>query len=175
MSNPITQLLQWLKSQDNDIQGDIAFLMSAEVPGFDFYGVRWDSGEGINQFYAKIEEHSGTDIGNIGFVVVFRAIFDFTIFNTRGTVESWSDSQKMFESALESKDADQPPSMKETARKMLDAMPARREKWIEICKQWQELKSSALSDAALEAWERDNFLVRSKDITKPVVVRGHAI
>ena len=175
MPNPVTHLLQWLKSHDNDIQGELAFLISAEHPSFDFHAVRWESDDGIKQFYEKIEGHSGGEIGDIGFVLAFRAIFDFMISNKRGTVEGWSEPQKMFESVLESTDPDQPSGMKDTALKMLDALPARREKWIAICKQWQNLKNSALSDAALEAWERDNFLARGKDTVPPVIVRGTVI
>jgi hypothetical protein len=74
------------------------------------------------------------------------------------------------QSVLESNDPDQTPRMKETAKKMLNELPARRENWFAICKSWQELKDSVLSDEAIEVWEDSSFLARGKDVVKPIVI-----
>lgn len=170
MLNPVTELLEWIKKQDHEIQAEIAFLMSAEHPSFDFYGLPLETENQIQTFCSKIEEFSGSEVGNGGFVVAFRAIFDFTIVRRRGTIDGWRQPEAAMQAILESNDPGQPPRIKETAQKMLNELPARREKWIAICNSWKELKDSVLSDEAIEAWENDNVLARGKDFVKPIVV-----
>lgn len=35
MTNPVTELIEWLKKQERDVQVDIAFLMFGVNPSFD--------------------------------------------------------------------------------------------------------------------------------------------
>ena len=160
MSNPVAALIEWLKKQDSDIQTDIAFIMSGINPSFDLYSLPIDTEEMHEYFYARIDEFSGTEIQNAGFIVAFRAIFDFAFAKKRGTKKGWDEPKKLFESIIESNDPDQPSGMKDTARASLKSLPEKRDKWIEVCREWEVLKKSALSDQAIDAWESSNMISR---------------
>jgi hypothetical protein len=66
------------------------------------------------------------------------------------TIEDWDRAIKFCELELRSNDA----QIKKVAKERLYKLPARRDKWMATCQQWQELKNSALSDEAIHAWER---------------------
>lgn len=151
---PVTELVKWLKKQDEDVQREIAFLMSSSLPGFDNNDCDCD------RFHSRIEEISGANPQDVGFVVAFRAIFNFVIVNKRSTDQGWDMTRRLFKSVLEDTDPNQPLGMKASTQRMLDELPARIEKWISICGDWQKLEKSALSDNAIEAWEIENLPFR---------------
>lgn len=160
MSNPIVELVEWLKSQEDDIQVDIAFLMSGFNPAFGISNLSLEASEILEYFYARILEFSGSDIQNTGFIVAFKANFNFLFLKQRGTDEGWEKPKRLFQSVLDSKDPNLPAGMKETASKSLMELPARQEKWKAVCRSWQELISGALSDQAIERWDTENLLSR---------------
>jgi len=172
MSNPVVALIDWLKSQDDDVQIDIAFLMSGTNPAFDAGVSTGDVDKMTGKFYSRIEEFSGTDVRSIGFLVAFKAIFDYLFLKKRGTDEGWEGPRNFFQSILDSTDSDMPSGMKEKAEKSLAELPDRREKWKSICRSWQELKVDALSEESIEQWERTNFLARAEEMHKPINLRA---
>ena len=161
MTNPVMTLIEWLKEEEVDIQGDVAFLMSGFHPSFDFTSLPSESEELLAKFYSKIESFSGTGIENAGFLITFRAAFDYLFVKGRGTKEGWDKAKERLEFILNSNAEDKPATVNATAKKALEELPGKMEKWFKICKQWQELKNTSLSDEAIEAWENENMLTRS--------------
>ena len=165
MINPVTELLRWVKGQDKDVQIDIAFLMSGFHPSFnhnDYLGLEPD--ELMQKFYERIADFQGTQYRNSGFIIAFRAIFDFTIASKRGTADGWMPKQHLMQSVLDSTDPNTQSSLKENAKKILRELPARRDQWIAVCNGWQALKDSSLSDRVIEEWENNNFLCSTKHV-----------
>ncbi|MDO9209027.1 MAG: hypothetical protein Q7T91_12330 [Sulfuricurvum sp.] len=146
MTNPITELLSWFDKQDNDIKQDIAHLIAYQHPSFDIYNMPLgDLDQFVEDFRSRIQEFSESKNG-LGFIISFRALFDFIFANKRGTIEGWNEVRRLFESMLTE------PNMIELAQKQLADIPAKQEKWFSICNQWSKLKSSALSDEVIDSW-----------------------
>jgi hypothetical protein len=151
MGSPAVDLTTWLKSLPQDIQEDIAALMSSAHPGLKFeLAVIIDRDKLLNSFYEVIEAQQKRNFASAGFLIAFRAIFDF-LFAQRGTPNGWDLPEASFRDMLASDDPDHE-ILKANAQRMLDELPARRESWKQVCKQWTELKETSLSDTDLELW-----------------------
>lgn len=161
MSNPVIDLAEWIESQEDEIQADIAFIVAALHPSFDFFGMERDSSKRSELFCDRIREFSGTDIGNPGFLVSFRAIFYYAIVRKRGTAEAWEQPREFLRGALESDDPNKSEGINETTKALLSSLPERRDKWIKVCKAWENFKNSCLSDDVIERWEEKNMVNRA--------------
>ena len=160
MINPIFEVIEWLKKQDDDVQIDIAFIMSGVHPCFGIQNLPEATEKYPKYFYSHMENYSGTDIQNTGFILSIRAIFDFVFAKKRRTVEGWSEAKTIFESVIKNSDPDRPPSVNEHAQQMIDEITALCEKWLAICQEWNELKNTVLSDKSIEDWDSENMLER---------------
>jgi hypothetical protein len=94
-TNPVAKLLEYLKKQDGEIQVDIIFLMSMIHPSLDHPILPFDL-QFTKQFYSQIENYSGNELWNIGFLLAFRAIFDFIVVRGRGTIGDSGEIGRLF-------------------------------------------------------------------------------
>jgi hypothetical protein len=165
VENPVHDLITWLKSQERDVQSDVAFLMSGMNPAFDFNNTLTDIDKMSEHFYSQIESFSGSEAQNVGFLISFIAVFDF-LFKSRGTPEGWETPKEMFQSVLENSDTSD--SMKKITNDLLSKLPVKMEQWAEICKQWQELKDTKLSESVIEKWNNSNMLTWRSSLKTPI-------
>jgi hypothetical protein len=162
MLNPVTTLLAWFNKLDHDIQGEIAFLMASQHPSFDFQSLPSDPNELIDYFKKRIEAFSGYEIGNVGFLLSFIAIFDYMIVTKRGNDRGWHESEMVMRSVLANVDPNQPSKMKETAKRWLEELPRRQAQWFDVCESWRVIKDGAISIPVIEKWDDESLAARSR-------------
>lgn len=163
MTNPVTELNNWLKTQSTEIQSEIAFFISAYHSSFDLPEISQETEQALESFYSQIEKYSGIEFENVAFIISFRAIFDYIFVRNRGASEGWDKPKELFKSIVKATDSTMSDSLKKFSMRKLHDIPARMEEWIEVCSQWEELKASVLSDEAINAWEDKNMLERYND------------
>jgi hypothetical protein len=150
MPSPTTDLIDWLKSQPQEIQSDVASMISNALPGMSNDPLA-PTDQQLRAFYSAIENHGEQSFSTVGFLLSFRAIFDF-LFAKRGRAEHWDEPKAMFMDVLASDDP-QRESMKANAKFFLDDIPRKMSLWKKACAEWEELKATSLSDTDLEIWE----------------------
>lgn len=153
MSNPIIALLAWMEKLDKEIQTEIAFAISTEHPSFNIVNLLTESPEKfVSNFYEKISEFSNGTPNDVGFILAFRAIFDFSLANVRGNSEAYKQTSEMFESMTNDE------NLLSVLAKVTNNTPENREKWISVCESWQTLKKIDLSDAMISIWQANHFI-----------------
>lgn len=168
MSNPVSALVGWLRQQEPDVQEDIAFHMLMANPIFNGKELirrnSMDHDKRLTSFYDRINEFSGNEIENPGFVIAFKAIIEFGIMKKRSSAKGWERFQWLNEKLID--DSEVPENMKMDARTQLSRLPDLKDKWKLINRSWENLVSGDLSDESIEEWEQqiDEEKLRGEDV-----------
>lgn len=153
MSNPVAALISWLKHYDSEQQYEIAFLICTIHPGT-FDTDIFDQEKTLANLYNMLESSASGTHKDLGYIISFRAIFDFLFTEKRGSKEGWDRTVCLFDSVINDPNPSEnrPASMVQHAQEMKDKLPERMTIWFDICDSWKKLKESDLSDASLERW-----------------------
>lgn len=146
MLNPHQSLKEWLTTIDEENLNTIAFFFSFTP---EFKGINSAGVDMVNKFLAVIDEYAEGTLESSNFFVTFKALFDY-YFEDRSNEEGWRKVEERHQSLLEHPEIK--PSMVEHILKMKAQLPENKKIWFEIYKNWNDLKSNALSNNNLKAW-----------------------
>ncbi|KRR10525.1 hypothetical protein CQ12_40675 [Bradyrhizobium jicamae] len=151
---PLTIISDWFEEQDTEVQVEIAGM--AALLMFDGAALLdLGSQEQVEFFRHWLSEAGLQTHMVVGRVLTFRACFEYFAEN-KFTDFGWRLSEKALRKAIEESEraANFSDSMRlaSNARRVLDVLPARKSKWIEVGKSWRELADACLTSSALRNW-----------------------
>ncbi|WFU54661.1 hypothetical protein QA639_34520 [Bradyrhizobium pachyrhizi] len=150
---PLQVIRNWFEKQDEEIRREIAGMATLLLFGG---GRLLDCGseEWCEHLRRWLNEAGLPNHTVIGRALTFRTCFEYFA-ESRFSESAWNRSEK---AALEILlDAERDPNcdtarLAPIAQKMLDTLPTRRSRWIELRKSWRELVRAHLTAGALRVW-----------------------
>ncbi|MEY9278852.1 hypothetical protein [Bradyrhizobium yuanmingense] len=150
---PLHAIRDWFEKQDEEVRCEIAgmaALLVFEGDGLlDFSSREWC--DYLRRWLSEAGLPAHTIIGR---ALTFRTCFEYFA-ESRFTESGWARSETAALEVLE--DAKRDPNSEAArfapiAEKMLDTLPARKSRWIEVRKSWRALANSSLTARALRVW-----------------------
>ncbi|WP_284274312.1 hypothetical protein [Bradyrhizobium iriomotense] len=151
---PLQTISDWFEKQHAQIQGEITagIALLLDFDDADFLALdNEEQGEFIRQWLSEVGLPTYAVVGR---ALTFRACFEYFA-EFRFTEVWWKQSEELFREALEETKGN-PHSdaarFAPTAQRLLDDMPARKSRWIEVRQSWRELADGSLTPSALRKW-----------------------
>ncbi|BBC02361.1 MULTISPECIES: hypothetical protein [Bradyrhizobium] len=152
-ATPLQLIRDWFEKQDEEMRREIAgmaMLLVLEFRGPPENGSRERCGY-LRRWLSQAGLPNHTVIGR---ALTFRTCFEYFA-ESRFTESGWTRSERAAFKILE--DAKRDPNSETAhlapiAKKMLDALPARKSRWIEVRKSWKQLAGTSLTPRALRIW-----------------------
>ncbi|MVT70255.1 hypothetical protein GPL21_34825 [Bradyrhizobium pachyrhizi] len=163
-ATPLQAIRGWFDRQDEEVRTETAGMATLLVfEGHDllvFGGRAWC--DYLRQWLSETNLSNQTIIGR---ALTFRSCFEYFA-ESRFTESGWTRSEKVALGVVE--DAKNDPDsdaarLAPFAQKLLDTLPARKIRWINVRKSWRELVSASLTPRALRVWSA----------SRTEIVRGH--
>ncbi|MCP3460396.1 hypothetical protein [Bradyrhizobium sp. CCGUVB23] len=156
LGQPMTPLMiinDWFEKQDGEVQVEIAGMAALLMfDGADLVDLgSHEQVEFLRHWLSEVGLQAYTVVGR---ALTFRVCFEYFA-EDRFTDFGWRLSEKALRKALEAPEhAPNSDTMRlaSHARRMLDGLPARKNKWIEVGKSWRELADACLTSSALRDW-----------------------
>ncbi|MCP1838264.1 MULTISPECIES: hypothetical protein [Bradyrhizobium] len=150
---PLQAIRDWFEKQDEDVRCEIAGMAALLI----FEGgnlLDFSSQEWCDHLRRWLSETGLPNHKIIGRALTFRTCFEY-FSERRFTEAAWTRSQEAAVKILE--DAGLAPnseaaSLAPIAQKMLETLPARKCRWIEVGKSWSKLADTSLAPRALRVW-----------------------
>jgi len=146
---PLETLSNWLSEQDNEVQTDAAFLVSALLFD-DFPKIKMD--EFLPNLMAWLGVKNLSSFELVGRSIRFRACFELACGN-RFTEAGWVAPEQIFRNVI-AEGVRNPESdrarLAPKAFPMLRQLPARKEKWMQVGASWNKLVQEHLSNECLQ-------------------------
>ncbi|WP_141342937.1 hypothetical protein [Bradyrhizobium sp. USDA 3458] len=150
---PLQAIRDWFEKQDEDVRCEIAGMAALLI----FEGgnlLDFSSQEWCDHLRRWLSETGLPNHKIIGRALTFRTCFEY-FSERRFTEAAWTRSQEAAVKILE--DAGLAPnseaaSLAPIAQKMLETLPARKCRWIEVGKSWSKLVDTSLAPRALRVW-----------------------
>ncbi|MGY3614163.1 hypothetical protein [Bradyrhizobium sp. USDA 10063] len=150
---PLHAIRDWFEKQDDEVQCEIAGMAALLVfEGADLLDL--SSREWCDCLRRWLSEAGLPAHTIIGRALTFRTCFEYFA-ESRFTESGWRRSETTALEILE--DAKDVPNSEAArlapiAEKMLDTLPARKGRWMEVRKSWRELASASLTARSLRVW-----------------------
>ncbi|KRP91733.1 hypothetical protein AOQ73_24480 [Bradyrhizobium pachyrhizi] len=150
---PLQAIRDWFEKQDEDVRCEIAGMAALLI----FEGgnlLDFSSQEWCDHLRRWLSETGLPNHKIIGRALTFRTCFEY-FSERRFTEAAWTRSKEAAVKILE--DAGLAPnseaaSLAPIAQKMLETLPARKCRWIEVGKSWSKLVDTRLAPRALRVW-----------------------
>ncbi|WP_246799562.1 hypothetical protein [Bradyrhizobium sp. CCBAU 51753] len=155
---PLQAIRDWFEKQDGEVRREIAgmaVLLLFECRGPSEIG----SQEWCEYLRRWLNQAGLSNHAVIGRALTFRTCFEYFA-ESRFTESGWTLSEKTALKILEEAKLDpnsEAARLAPTAHEMLDALPARKSRWIEVRKSWRELAGARLTPRALRVWSTSHM------------------
>ncbi|MDI4236790.1 hypothetical protein OZ411_28665 [Bradyrhizobium sp. Arg237L] len=151
--SPLEAIVGWLEKQDSEIQSEVAGCAAYLL--FETDGVLALGGpEQLQAVKQWLSEPHLPSYRAVGRAVRFRACFEYFA-EGRFTDSGWKLSEELFRETIA--EATRDPNSEAArfalnAQRMLNNLPARKEKWRQVGHSWRELVEAHLTNEALSDW-----------------------
>jgi len=152
VASPLGAIRSFLEKQPTEVQEDLCFLTLALMPG-----ELMATDKPLSRIFKWIEEKDQeSDMHVAGAAVMLRSLFDFAAMDFRGTDEGWDEVERTAKWAL--KRSQEENVGIDVSERVLAGIPARRKIWLSTTAEWRELCLTELSNAAINAWWKKQFI-----------------
>jgi hypothetical protein len=158
LKNPVDAILDWYKSQPDQVRDKVATLLLLNHPSSDFT-VSDLLASDPNAVFEKwvVEKKNKCDGRNsvVGLALTLQATIDFFVMRAFFGKESWESIAAVHQGLIKEKPDD--PSITEISEDILRKIPFEQRQWMRSGIQWIELSHKELSTASLEEWLREGL------------------
>jgi len=145
MNSPTQHYLNWFRRLAVDQRTDVAALVGVNMPG-SALSFELSCEQLVTDFVSWIESVvADTAFRNVGMTVSLIAVTEFWIIRRRDNLQGWL--QVASELNHLSKKTGKDVFAQQAARKDFEGR-----QWVAACEKWKALRSTNLSDLAIEAW-----------------------
>jgi len=172
--SPLDEIVGWLEKQDSEIQSEIAGCAAYLL----FENDDVLALGGLEQLHAVRHWLSEPDLPPyraVGRAVRFRACFEYFA-ESRFTDAGWKRSEELFRETIAEATRDPNSDAARfalSAQRMLNDLPARKEKWRQVGHSWRELVQAHLTDEMLSDWSASEGSKRMQ--REPISLTGTVI
>ncbi|WP_456779738.1 hypothetical protein [Bradyrhizobium sp. USDA 3315] len=155
---PLRAIRDWFEKQDEDVRCEIAGMAALLI----FEGANlldFSSEEWCDHLRRWLSETGLQNHKVIGRALTFRTCFEY-FSESRFTEAAWMRSKEAAVRILEDAGLDpisEAASLAPIAQKMLQTLPARKCRWIEVGKSWSKLVDTSLAPRALRVWSASHM------------------
>ena len=151
---PLQIFSDWLGSQPKEVGDKIALVVGCAVlpnvdTGIGFLRFTLKSKEMVNAWLAQDTEHGMQQVAR---ALMVRELVSLMVFRNSETTDDWEQQADERKGMLEAAKTLGYDHLTPELEANVPERPGRREEWMAAAQSWRQLRSSSLSDEALEAW-----------------------